>query len=246
MSSPSGQVADHGGGVGPAFPCPRDVLRGDAADGDDGDPDPAPHGREHLEAAGRVARLLGPGGEHGAETDVVGSVPFRRFGLFRAVGGDADEPVAHQRPRGLQGQVVLPQVHAVGPGGQRDVHAVVDDEEAAGPGGLLPDRRGQVQELVGGTVLHPELEHRHAPGQHGVDDRGQRPPPGLGRVHDGIEPRGQTAHGSRLTVMRRSVIFLRRVLRLMPSNWAARIWLPRVAWRLNSIRGRSTLSMITE
>ena len=46
--------------------------------------------------------------------------------------------------------------------------------------------------------------------------------------------------GARKTSMPNSRIFLRKVLRLMPSKSAARTWLPRVASRLSSISGRST------
>ena len=84
---------------------------------------------------------------------------WARGGLRRAVAAPADERArAEDAPRGRHRQVVLPQVEHVGPGGQRDVRAVVHREQLAVPlRGLRRRSMVRCRCLPGVSVLQPKI-----------------------------------------------------------------------------------------
>src|SRR5579872_4876203 len=68
----------------------------------------------------------------GPDTDVVHRQRLGGVDLFLRVGGQADDQIrADQLSHGVDRQIVLSEVDAVGTGGKRDVGPVVDDEERA-------------------------------------------------------------------------------------------------------------------
>src|SRR5690606_6174508 len=108
-----------------------DILRRNTADSDNGDRDRVCDCVEPVDTDGFFADVLGPRAEHGAAADVVGAVLLCAPGGFRVVGRKADQQVRCDPARGMNRQVVRPEVHAVGTGCERDVHAVVDEQERA-------------------------------------------------------------------------------------------------------------------
>jgi len=115
--------------VDSAFEQRGSVLRRDAPDGDDGDPDARAHRGD--EPGSRPDRAgLGDGGEEASEGDVVRSVPGGGESAVRlVVAGDADDRVVAEPGPGVgEGLVIPAEVDAVRPCGEREVDVVVDDE----------------------------------------------------------------------------------------------------------------------
>jgi hypothetical protein len=105
---------------------------------------------------------------HRADADVVDS--GRGVDLRRAVRREADDPVgADERSRLGDRRVALADVDAVGAGGDREVRAVVEDEQRS----MLVARRaeplGRAQDLVVARVLRAELHDVDAAAQGGVE-----------------------------------------------------------------------------
>ena len=108
-----------------------EIVRGDAADGNEGEWDFL-LGFGGVLGAGDVGFLFGLGGEHRAGGDVGGAGVEGGGGLGEGVGGDADDFVVAEEFSGvLAGEVGLAEVDAVGVGEEGDVGAVVDDGEGA-------------------------------------------------------------------------------------------------------------------
>ena len=78
---------------------------------------------------------------------------------------DACGRQAENQPRALRALgafVPSPEVDAVGGEGERGFHVVVDDERDAALAAELSDRPTRLDDVVGGAVLEPELDHGRA------------------------------------------------------------------------------------
>jgi hypothetical protein len=182
---------DDGDGIGTGADDLRYIVHGDPSDSDEGHGDVRAYAPEKLGADEPEARLR-PGGEHAAHGDIVRSVVPRVAGLVLVVGGHAEEHARAQQPSRLaRGQVVLPHVDAVGLDGQRQIHAVIDDEEAAGlaaPASQVPRDR---VELNGRQALLAELDEAAAAGEDGVQERRQLPSSRRSPVEDDVKGTGE-------------------------------------------------------
>ena len=101
----------------------------------------------------------------------------------------ADERArAEDAPRDRHRQVVLPQVEHVGPGGQRDVRAVVHGQQAAVPPAGVREHLEQREFLARLQALLPQLHDVHPGAEDGVEELRQVAlgPPG---VRAQVEPR---------------------------------------------------------
>ncbi len=142
------------------------------------------------QAGRRTARLGRRGPQWGRRRSSPRRVGRRRVGLARAVAAAADERIrAEDAPRDRHRQVVLPEVEHVGPGGERDVRAVVHGQQAAVPPAGIREHLEQAEFLARLQVLLPELDDVHPGAQDGVETgrspwiagsrctgRGARPP----------------------------------------------------------------------
>ena len=162
---------------------------------------------------------------------------------------------AEQQPLARRGwnpggrQILLAEMGAVGAGGERQIEAVVHEEERAGARRERADLRGPGEQLAVERVLGAQLHDRGAGGAGGarLRDGGVRP------ARRGVGEHVQTRQALRGRAPRQcrpgrgmpsSTIFLRSVLRLMPRMAAARIWLPSVRASTASSSGFSTRSRI--
>jgi hypothetical protein len=62
-----------------------------------------------------------------------------------------------EAPRGCNREIILPEMDPVGPNGQSDVDAVVDDQEHPGPGRFLTKSLGTPVQRQRGAFLVPQL-----------------------------------------------------------------------------------------
>ena len=178
----------------PACQTWLNVLFVDAADGDDWNCHSRADFFEHVDAPGAVAGVFGLGAEHGAEADVVGAVALRLPRLLDVVGGDADDFVAQQFASGVERQVVLSEVHAVGVACHGDIGAVVDDQTAVVRFGFAANKLSQCQEIVGGEGFGAQLEHFYAGAQQIAQDFFDGAAFDLFRIEDGVERRERERH----------------------------------------------------
>ena len=220
----------------------------DPADRHDG---PRRRARHRVGERGEPARaprlLLRSGPEHGPERDVVDGSSHARA---TCSGVCVERPIAirsrhvGRNPRGRQ--VVLAQVHGVGPAREREIDAVVHAEQRAGAARGRADRLAPRERGAVGGELRAQLHDRGAARARGerLIDRVARPARIV--VGDDVQtsPAGEGVHSRPGSSIARSTIFLRSVLRLMPSSAAARIWLPSVRASAASISGRSTRSIM--
>src|SRR5579872_365747 len=176
---PDGAGADHG----------RRVLDRDAADADDrqrGRPtdllDAAkPHGRPRVGLRRRRVDRT--------HAEVVRAGPPGLVRLFAGRRRDAEQRAAPEHcPGRRRREIVLSDVHAVGPGGDGDVHAVVHDERD--PGGTT-DRGESARRLhhrAGRFVLHPQLQRGGAAAHGGLANVEVGPPPCPRGIGDDVDP----------------------------------------------------------
>ncbi len=95
--------------------------------------------------------------------DIVGPRLFRRPGLLDAVGRDADDLVAAQKPsRRFDRQIVLPEMHAVGIRRRRDVRVIVQDEQRLRPAGHGREQPRRFVNRPSRTAFVPVLEQPDA------------------------------------------------------------------------------------
>ena len=128
-------------------------------------------------------------------------------------------------------KLTLTQVDAIGFRGQREIEAIVHDEERAGVAGDRPNRAAPGQRLPIDRALGAQLHHRGASrtGRTGLLHRVALPARiVVGQDVKAGEPLARALsrlrrHERPGTEMSRSVIFLRSVLRLIPSRAAALI-----------------------
>src|SRR5262249_13857260 len=132
--------------------------------------------------------------------------------------------------------------------GACDVGPVVDEEECVHGTRETAEGACRFEQLAAARDLQPELEH---PGTSGEQRRRKigRGPARVEGIDGGVQrPEDEARPPSGPPTTRRigmpsSVIFFRRVLRLMPSMSAAFTWLPPARSRTTSISGRSTALM---
>lgn len=119
------------------------------------------------EAETGVIAWLGVGLEYGAEEDVVGTFGFGLAEFLKRMAGDADKEAGRGKrtERGRSG-AMGGEMEAVGPGGESDVEARVDEDLFLGSGG--EGGAGADVEFAGGEMLGAELE----PVGGGMDGRG--------------------------------------------------------------------------
>lgn len=86
---------------------------------------------------------------------------------------------------------------SVGLDGQRQVHAVIDNEEAAGLPAAASELQSERIDLDGREGLLPELDQPAAAGKDGVQERPQLPTTGCSPVEDDIERRRKSQLGQR-------------------------------------------------
>ena len=138
-------------------------------------------GGKHPSAAGVIifsvlmmvtAAGFGGGGVDRAHADVIHASGRSGLDLLRGMGRKAHQPVlAHGRASLAHGHVVLPHVNPVGPGGQHQVGAVVEDQER-GVGrtdaGVAASHRHQV--LVGDRRFDAQLDDVDPPAERPVQE----------------------------------------------------------------------------
>ena len=101
------------------------------------------------------------------------------------MGGDADDGIRRQdSPRRLNGQVVLPQVNAVGAGGCGEVRPVVHDEEPLTLAAERGDLARNGEDIAGVPLFHAQLEDVRTPCERGFSHGGQRLVRLFGRKQD--------------------------------------------------------------
>ncbi len=129
----------------------------------------------------------------GSDTDVVDRQGPGSLNLLLGMGGEADDGVgAEQRPRFLDGAVVLAEVHPVGVAGAGKVGVVVDDEQGAVGVAEAAEGRGGALDLRPPQLLLAQLDDVDAAAQ-------RRPQQRFGvlaagsRVADEIEAGGAQA-----------------------------------------------------
>ena len=76
-------------------------------------------------------------------------------------------------PQRLEGQVIPAQVRTCGAGGQRDIHAIVDQD---GNGQDGHERAGQLQDFRRRAIFPADLNHRRAPRDRGATHSHGIPP----------------------------------------------------------------------
>ena len=165
-------AGDAGGSGGQAS---GGVLWGDAAEREDGEA----HGLASLPQAVQAQRLavgrLGRGEEDRAEDRKIGALALGRAELVERMAGDADQETGRRdgsQPAGRDG--AGGQVDAMGPGGQSEIQAGVDQD--LGPMGIGESENGaqEFEEFAGREVLFTNLEHLDAGGEVSGEDGEQR------------------------------------------------------------------------
>ncbi len=191
--------------------------------------------------------MLRAGSEQRSEGHVVDGFVAGVADLFGCVRRAADQQSRADVFRNpIRRQVGLPQVNTVSLRRQGQVESVVHDEEHVVSARDLPDLATPREHFTVQSLLGAKLHHRGAPctGVFGLL-RGIVLPARcrIGQYVQATQPVQGVGRQSRLgSSMPSSVIFLRRVFRLIPSMAAARIWLPSVRLSTVSSRGRSTRS----
>lgn len=197
-----------------------------------------------FEAAGRERRILRLRAEDRAVGDVVDVFAAGRVELLGGMRRAADRESRARLGRQRGGrEVLLPEMDGIGLGEEREIEAIVHDEADAGRPRQRADRPGPVERLPIPGPFGPQLDHRHARPTRRARLLDRIASPARVVVDQHVEPAIGVAPGAHErfgSSMRRSVIFLRRVLRLIPSTAAARIWLPWVRSSTTSSSGRST------
>jgi hypothetical protein len=119
----------------------------------------APYHLLESREADDISRVWLVGGSvHCTDADIVSSVCFGLSGiLYRVDGAPDDEVVRHGLPHRSNRRIVRAEVHAIGPGGQRDVEPVIDDEQGSGGPHHREELPSQVEELSGARALAAEL-----------------------------------------------------------------------------------------
>jgi hypothetical protein len=105
--------------------------------------------------------------------------------------GHAHEAIADNAARSVDGQIVLSDVHAAGPGKGRNVGAVVHDEGGAGLAAALGHWCGDVCERAERELFGAKLHQRDSAFEPGLQQVGGRNLPRGGgiEIEDGVEPR---------------------------------------------------------
>lgn len=119
---------NHGKGTESFVVQAADVVQADAADGDDGQAEVQGKGLGFLtyDVIGIVLRL---GREHGAETNVIGTVGFGLFHFVDGIGRNADEDVrTGELADDLGRGIILADVDAVGPAGDGKIRRIIHNE----------------------------------------------------------------------------------------------------------------------
>jgi len=179
-------------------------------------------------------------GIHRAESDVVRAAIFGRARILEVMRRDADYPVGTgDATRRLERKILLPEMHSVRAGENRDIDPIVDDENRAALAAHLGDRARGGEKIASGRVLQPQLHDSGAGLEQNFRQRN-----GLVSargIDHRVEVRGEARHpaGNLVNTILWSVIFLRSVLRLSPSIRAARTWLPPARLSASSTSGRS-------
>ena len=182
------QFRDQGAAAGPVPGHVGDVVFLDAADGHEGDGDVGGHPVQIIEAHRGHHVFLGLGGEDGPHADIVGAHGHGGFCLFRAVGGQADAHVGtHQLAHRGQGEIFLPDVHAVGFGQDGKVHMVIHDEAGPGLAGQTAHQAAFFQHLAGFHVFFTILDDLDPGAQQGGDHGLQRTAAGKAGIGQGID-----------------------------------------------------------
>ena len=86
----------------------------------------------------RTRIVLGRGRKHTADAGIIEKIDRRRLGLGDGLDRQPDDRItAQQPPRILDRHVLLPDMDAIGPGCERNIDAVID-EQAATPTATAP------------------------------------------------------------------------------------------------------------
>ena len=105
----------------PAMPHVGKFRSAGAKHGDDA--------RESLDADGLALLLLRQRGVHAPDADVVQQIDRRGLRLLNGLDRQPDDRARpEQTPRILDCHVLLPDMHAIGAGGERDIDAVIDHQ----------------------------------------------------------------------------------------------------------------------
>lgn len=133
----------------------RDVVEGNAADGDDGNAVDSRLLRESAElrhADDWIRILFRRRREDGAERDVVEAERERALELFGVVRREAEAELGKMRAQRVGRQIGLPHVHAVAPGDASQIGAIVGEEPR-----LFRHERAQLRQRVHGAPIRPTL-----------------------------------------------------------------------------------------
>jgi hypothetical protein len=114
--------------------------------------------RQAVDADDGVGLQLGARREHGSVRDVVGALGEGVCQLRGIVRGDADAELWGDAAHLGDGKIVLADVHAVAAGEQREVEAIVGEEQRAGLPAERRERGEQREGVAGRRLLGAELQ----------------------------------------------------------------------------------------
>ena len=144
-----------------------DIVEVDAADGEEGNFQDAGGLADEGEAGD--PGVFRRGREGSADADVIGGRHLRRDEVVDAVSGNADEAIrADDAAGGVGGQIVRPDVDAVGAGKEGDIGAVVHDEKPIA-GGVAAEAGALEKERIGERFL-AQLDAVGAAGEDFADE----------------------------------------------------------------------------